>query len=330
MRKFARELGVDLHAVRGTGRNARIFRSDVQAFVKARIAAPVRPAGAGAGLDLPPWPKIDFAKFGDFIERFRDLPGVVEIVGHGGVRAPFGEAQEVEVAVLLASNMDLPEFDARRDVGVRWIGCGQLDLLGSGSRWRRGAPSREYAQAQRVSAAFEFVRDERLGEGLVPQPNGLRPFPSRSIANSDHPNCQGGYGPSWVAALVNAIGESKFWDSTAIFVQWDDWGSLYDPVPPPLADYDGLGFRVPLLVISPYAKHGYVSHKRYETASVLRFAEDLWGLAQLAAADRRANSPALDCFDFAQKPRTFVRIPAPKGRGFFLHQGDDRRIPDDQ
>jgi Phosphoesterase family len=83
-------------------------------------------------------------------------------------------------------------------------------------------------------------------------------------------------------------------------------------------------------VISPYAKHDYVSHKRYETASVLRFAEDLWGLPQLAAADKRANSPGIDCFDFTQQPRKFVRIPAPKGREFFLHQGDDRRIPDDQ
>ncbi|MGZ6228201.1 MAG: dihydrolipoyllysine-residue acetyltransferase [Candidatus Binataceae bacterium] len=69
VRKFARELGVDLHAVRGTGLNGRIFRSDVQGFVKARIAAPVRPAGAGAGLDLPPWPKIDFAKFGEIETR---------------------------------------------------------------------------------------------------------------------------------------------------------------------------------------------------------------------------------------------------------------------
>ena len=76
------------------------------------------------------------------------------------------------------------------------------------------------------------------------------------------------------------MGESKFWDSTAIFVQWDDWGGLYDPVPPPFKDYDGLGFRVPLLAISPYAKQNYVSHVQYETASVLRFAEDLFGLSQ--------------------------------------------------
>jgi pyruvate dehydrogenase E2 component (dihydrolipoamide acetyltransferase) len=71
VRKFARELGVDLHAVQGTGLNGRIFRSDVQKFVKSAIAAPVRAtrAGVGAALDLPPWPKIDFAKFGEIETR---------------------------------------------------------------------------------------------------------------------------------------------------------------------------------------------------------------------------------------------------------------------
>ncbi len=148
--------------------------------------------------------------------------------------------------------------------------------------------------------------------------------------NSDHPDCGGGFGPSWVSALVNAVGESQFWNTTAIFVQWDDWGGLYDPVPPPHEDYDGLGFRVPLLVISPYAKQNYVSHVRYETASVLRFAEDLFGLSQLAAADARATSPAADCFDFSRKARRFIPINAPKGRDFFLTQAADYRIPDEQ
>ncbi len=147
-------------------------------------------------------------------------------------------------------------------------------------------------------------------------------------SNSDHVNCGGGYGPSWVAALVNTIGESKFWDSTAIFVQWDDWGGLYDPVKPPYKGYDGLGFRVPLLVISPYARQDHVSHVQYETTSVLRFAEDLFGLDRLAAADRRATSPAKDCFDFSQSPRKFVRIKAPKSIRFFLHQRADYRAPD--
>ncbi len=144
--------------------------------------------------------------------------------------------------------------------------------------------------------------------------------------DSDHVNCGGGYGPSWVAAIVNTIGKSKFWDSTAIFVQWDDWGGLYDHVPPPFEDYDGLGFRVPLLVISPYAKADYVSHVQYETASVLRFAEDLWGLGQLAAADRRATSPAADCFDFAQQPRA-VRADQCAARAASFSCNQDAGLP---
>ncbi|MGA7355295.1 MAG: alkaline phosphatase family protein [Candidatus Cybelea sp.] len=196
-----------------------------------------------------------------------------------------------------------------------------------------------------VWSAYQAVRHIYDGpdwtkDVVTPQKNFLTDVPAGKLAsftwitpicaNSDHTNCGGGFGPSWVAALVNTIGKSKFWDSTAIFVQWDDWGGLYDPAPPPFEDYDGVGFRVPLLVISPYAKKNYVSHVHYETASVLRFAEDLFDLGQLAAADRRAASPAGDCFDFTQKPRAFVPIEAPKGRWFFLHQRADLRIPDEQ
>jgi phospholipase C len=129
-----------------------------------------------------------------------------------------------------------------------------------------------------------------------------------SCADSDAVECGSGGGPAWVSSLVNAVGESKFWDSTAIFVQWDDWGGFYDHVAPPYENFDGLGFRLPLLVISPYAKKDYVSHVQYETASVLRFIEDDFGLKPMASADRRATSPAADCFDFSRPPRKFVPI----------------------
>jgi len=164
-----------------------------------------------------------------------------------------------------------------------------------------------------VSPNWKFITDVRAGR--LANFTWITPV----CDDSDHVACYGGYGPSWVAALVNTVGASKFWDSTAIFVIWDDWGGLYDHVPPPHLDRDSLGFRVPLLVISPYAKHDYVSHVQYETASVLRFAEDLYGLGQLAAADKRAASPASDCFDFSQKPRPFVKIKAPLGPKFFMH-----------
>ncbi len=75
-------------------------------------------------------------------------------------------------------------------------------------------------------------------------------------ANSDHPGYASDTGPSWVASVVNAIGQSSYWNSTAIIVVWDDWGGLYDPVAPPqLDDQGGPGFRVPMLVISPYVEN---------------------------------------------------------------------------
>ncbi len=186
--------------------------------------------------------------------------------------------------------------------GSEWSGYQAVKHIYRGPDWKRSV----------VSPNWKFITDVR--QGKLADFTWITPV----CDGSDHVDCGGGYGPSWVAALVNTVGKSKFWDSTAIFVQWDDWGGLYDHVAPPYADYDGLGFRVPLLVISPYAKRDYVSHVQYETASVLRFAEDLFGLGQLSAADRRAASPAADCFDFSQKPRKFVKIAAPYPPRFFM------------
>jgi phospholipase C len=149
-----------------------------------------------------------------------------------------------------------------------------------------------------------------------------------TAVNSDHPGSGSDTGPSWVASLVNAVGESKYWKSTAIFIFWDDYGGEYDPEPPAYVDYDGLGIRVPLLIISPYAKQGHVSHIHYEHGSILKFVEDQFGLARMAASDRRANSPAKDCFDFSQAPRPFQMIPSKYSKEYFLDQPPDYRVPD--
>jgi phospholipase C len=196
--------------------------------------------------------------------------------------------------------------------GATWSGYQAVKHIYYGPDWKKNV----------VSPNWKFITDVRAGK--LANFTWITPV----CSDSDHVNCGGGYGPSWVAALVNTVGKSKFWDSTAIFVQWDDWGGLYDHVPPPYEDYDGLGFRVPLLVISPYAKHGYVSHVQYETASVLRFAENLFGLDPLAAADNRAASPARDCFDFSQPPRTFVKIAAPLPPKFFMREDGEYTVPD--
>jgi phospholipase C len=175
-----------------------------------------------------------------------------------------------------------------------------------------------------ISPNWKFITDVRAGR--LANFTWITPV----CDDSDHVNCYGHFGPSWVAALVDTVGKSKFWDSTAIFIQWDDWGGLYDHVPPPYYNRDSLGFRVPLIILSPYSKHDFVSHVQYETASVLRFAEDLYGLPQLAAADTRAASPAKDCFDFSQTPRPFETIKAPYPPSFFMHnRGSDNYFAPD-
>jgi phospholipase C len=131
-----------------------------------------------------------------------------------------------------------------------------------------------------------------------------------------------------VANLVNVIGESKYWDTTAIFVFWDDYGGWYDPVAPQMLDYDGLGMRIPMLIISPYAKKHHVSHVPYEHGTILRFIEDTFGLGQLAASDTRATDPSGDCFNFNQAPRPYKAVPTDFSLDFFKHQKHDDRIPD--
>ncbi len=173
-----------------------------------------------------------------------------------------------------------------------------------------------------TSSPPQFLRDVK--QGTLASTTWITPY----CRDSDHTGCNADGGPSWVSSVVNAIGESPFWDSTAIFIFWDDPGGFYDPEAPAYVDYDGLGMRIPLLVISPYAKQGYVSHTHYEHGSILRFIEDRFGLAQLAPSDRRATSPEKDCFDFSQAPRKFVPIKSKYDMDHFLHEPVDDRPPD--
>ena len=145
--------------------------------------------------------------------------------------------------------------------------------------------------------------------------------------NSDHAGCGGKTGPAWVASLVNAIGESQYWDSTAMFIFWDDYGGWYDPEPPSYVDYDGLGMRIPMLIVSAYAKKHYVSHTQYEHGTILKFVEETFNLPPMAASDSRANPPD-DAFNFNHAPRKFKKIKSPMGKEYFIHQPPDLRPPD--
>jgi phospholipase C len=151
--------------------------------------------------------------------------------------------------------------------------------------------------------------------------------------NSDHPaEYENGKpvddGPSWVASIVNAIGQSKYWKSTAIVILWDDWGGFYDHVPPPhpLNWQGGPGFRIPMLIVSAYVKP-HVDHTLYEHGSILRFIEDVWDLGTLGRNDADSTSIG-NAFDFSMSPRKFQTIPSKYSRAYFLRQRPSGLAPD--
>ena len=162
------------------------------------------------------------------------------------------------------------------------------------------------------------------GDGQLPSVSWVIP----TFTESDHPRTTKDTGPSWVASVVNAIGESPYWPDTAIFITWDDWGGWYDHVPPPQLDKFGLGFRVPLIVVSPYSRHGYVSHTRHEFGSIIKFIEETYGLPSLGQTDARADD-LTDMFDFQQTPAPFVPIKAPLKPNYFMHEPIDWTPLDD-
>lgn len=156
--------------------------------------------------------------------------------------------------------------------------------------------------------------------------------------NSDHAGSVSNTGgPSWVASVVNAIGSSPYWANTAIVITWDDWGGWYDHVPPFKVVNDGMswgsgyvyGFRVPLIVVSPYARTQYISHQTHDFGSILKFVETVFGLPSLGYADAYAPDDLSDCFNFAQAPLVFRTISAPMQAQDFLNDKRLKTDPDD-
>jgi phospholipase C len=148
-----------------------------------------------------------------------------------------------------------------------------------------------------------------LKDGTLPQVSWLVP----RFNDSEHPPEPIGpvaQGMWHVTRLINALMQSRYWDHTVIFLTWDDYGGFYDHVPPPFVDAYGYGPRVPTIVISPYARAGYVSHLIYDFTSMLKFIEERFDLPSLTLRDTRALDME-DCFDFNQSPHPPLVIPIP-------------------
>jgi len=169
-----------------------------------------------------------------------------------------------------------------------WQAYQAINHIRFGNDWRNGD----------IADTPQFFTDVQNGQ--LPAVSWIVP----TGVNSDHAGSgefgtkSDDKGPQWVASIVDAIGQSSAWNSTAIFITWDDWGGWYDHVAPQQIDQNGLGFRVPLIVVSPFARTNYVSHTQHEFGSILHFTEEQFGLPSLGTRDQSADDLS-DCFNFS-------------------------------
>lgn len=160
----------------------------------------------------------------------------------------------------------------------------------------------------RLNDEAGFFRDTR--EGNLPHVAWLNSaFLKAGYDKSGHPPASLCAAENYAVEVVNAVLQGPQWNSTALFLVWDDWGGLFDHVEPPTVEMwsDGTplryGFRVPCLVISPYARRAYISHELHSFVSILHFMETIFDLTPLTRRDAQAST-MLDCFDFTQAPRS--------------------------
>ena len=141
---------------------------------------------------------------------------------------------------------------------------------------------------------------------------------------SEHPPGSIRAGQSFVKVLIQELMKSNTWNESAFIWSYDDWGGWYDHVNPPRVDAYGYGFRAPAMLVSPYAKRGFIDSTEYDFTSPIKFITENWDLAPLAQRDRNANS-IIYAFDFTQPPRLPILIPAK--RPAYVPKREPRRLP---
>lgn len=256
------------------------------------------------------------------------LPGGADTTSNAGCAAPADETVALIDPLGQENTSQFPCFE-HQTLG---------DLLDTaGISWKYYAPS-----SGSIWTAPNAIQHMRYGADwskvIIPETQVLTDIANGDLAgvtwvipnglSSDHAGINDGSGPSWVTSVVNAIGNSQFWSSTVILISWDDWGGWYDHVAPTILNSYEYGFRVPLIVISPYAKNAYVSHVTHDFGSFLKFTEEVFNLPSLGYADATADDLS-DCFNFNQTPTAFHSFAAKLDANYFLTVKRPAVDPDD-
>ena len=215
----------------------------------------------------------------------------------------------------------------------------------AGSIWTAPDAIEHICQQQTINGVLTCTGPDWTKNVIIPEWQVLEDIPNGQLAqvswvipdgaHSDHAASNNGSGPSWVASIVNEIGNSPYWANTAIIIIWDDWGGWYDHVAPKVVN-DGVswgsgyvyGFRVPLIVVSPYAKAAHISHVTHDFGSILKFIETTFSLPSLGYADAPADDLS-DCFNLTQAPIAFQNIPAALDAAHFINDKSPATDPDD-
>ncbi|HEX9822968.1 MAG TPA: alkaline phosphatase family protein [Actinomycetota bacterium] len=220
-----------------------------------------------------------------------------------------------------STRFDIPTVGEQlTDLGVDWVSYAP-EPSQAGYIWNSYTAIPNVFETELYQAHSAFVDDlfTDIRAGALPPVTWVVP----RFQLSDHPPFSTCFAHNWVTGIVNGIMKSPMWKETAIFITWDEWGGFYDHVPPPVKGKRELGFRVPMLVISPYAKRGYVDDVEGEFTSPLKFISDNWGLDYLTPEIAETHNFE-QAFDFTQSPRP--PDPRPLKRDCF---GDAYQFPTD-
>jgi phospholipase C len=218
--------------------------------------------------------------------------------GFGDIPTIFDKLQERGISWKFYIRNYHPELNYRK--------LGELDFLPPQVQWVPLLSFDRFLDDPELSSRIvdfsEYYKD--LENGTLPAVSYVL-----LLGATEHPISDPSLGEKATRTMLHSLMQSDSWNSSAFFLTYDDWGGWYDHVPPPQVDERGYGFRVPSILVSPYARKGYVDHTLLDHTSILKFIEENWNIPPLAERDSKANN-FVSAFDFSASPRPPVLIPA--------------------